>query len=272
MKYLVPFDFTEITKIALEHALKFSETDNGKIEVLHIISDEKERVAANQKFDELLESLDSKYLERITCKVREGNIFKDIAKEANEGGSDLMVMGTHGAKGLQKILGSHAIKVITSSGTPFVVTQSKKPTDQLNCIVLPVNLSNEKVQIAGFAGDIAKKFDAEVHIVLQPEKDEFLIKKLNSNILKVKRKLSSMEIKYKVQMLEGKSSFYKEMMDYGVSCSADMFAVGYYPETLFPQFEKFSQELITNELKLPVLIVNVEEIAGIKKNYSFLGN
>lgn len=269
MRYLVPYDFSAISKTALDHALSLSKIDNGNIELLHIIKDESKRVEAEVKFAELLRGIEEK--EKVSTKVREGDIYKDIAKEASEGNFQLFVMGTHGAKGLQKLLGSHALKVITSSATPFIITQTKGPTESVNRIVLPVDLSNERIQIAKFASDIAQKFNAEIHIVSQPKSDEFLANKLKNNITKVKRKLKSTEVKYEVHTLKGEDSFYKEIIDYGRDHNADMFAISYYPETLLPQFEKFSQELITNDLEIPVLIVDAEELIGVKTNYSFIG-
>lgn len=269
MRYLVPYDFSSISKTALDHALSFSKIDNGSIELLHIIKDESKRVEAEAKFTELLAGLEGK--EKVCTKVREGDIYTDIANEAKEGNFQLFVMGTHGAKGLQKLLGSHALKVITSSATPFIVTQSKGPLDSINRIVLPVDLSNERIQIAKFASDIAKKFEAEIHIVSQPKTDEFLANRLKNNITKVKRKLQSTGVKYEVHTLKGEDSFYKEIINYGAEHNADLFAISYYPETLLPQFEKFSQELITNDLEIPVLIVDAEELIGVKTNYSFIG-
>lgn len=271
MKYLVPYDFSSISRTALSHAFSFSKIDGGSIELLHIIKDESKRVEAVAKFTKLFLELDEAEKAILTSKVRVGDIYKDIAKEAQEGNFQLFVMGTHGAKGLQVLLGSHAIKVITSSATPFIVTQSKGPSDQIKRIVLPVDLSNERIQIAKFASDIAKKFDAEIHIVSQGKSDEFLANRLQNNITKVRKKLHSEGVKYELHTLDGQNSFYKEIIEYGAKHKADLFAISYYSETLLPQFEKFAQELITNSLEIPVLIVNAEELIGVKSNYSFVG-
>jgi len=174
MKYLVPVDFTTITKIALDHALSLSLSEGSEIEALHIIKNESERAQAEKKFIELINQLEPAAQERVSTKVSVGNIFQDISKEANDGGFQLLVMGTHGAKGLQKILGSHAIKVITSSKTPFIITQKKGPNKEgLKRIVLPVDLSYEKIQMVSFASNIAQKFNAEVHVVAKAKTDEF---------------------------------------------------------------------------------------------------
>ena len=271
MKYLVPFDFTPITRTALEHALFFSNTDNGQIELLHIIDKESKRAAVDAKFADFLAGLDPKDKSKISTKIREGDIYKDIAREAKEGNFQLLVMGTHGAKGLQKLLGSHAIRVITSSNTPFVVTQKEAPKASIERIVLPVDLSGERIQIATFASDLAKKFDAEVLLVHAEENDEFLTKRINNNLIKVKRTLQHKEVRYTITPIKAKKSWADEVIEYGKEHEADLFAIGYYPSTLLPQFESFSQDLITNRLGVPVLIANVEEVGGVRSNYSFVG-
>jgi molecular chaperone DnaK (HSP70) len=44
-------------------------------------------------------------------------------------------MGTHGMKGMQKLFGSNAMKVITSTAIPFVVIQQETEAKQLIKVV-----------------------------------------------------------------------------------------------------------------------------------------
>jgi nucleotide-binding universal stress UspA family protein len=271
VKYLVPFDFTPITRNALEHALFFSKSDSEKIVLLHIIEKEGQKEAAIKKFTDLITGLPEADQARIKTKIRQGDIYTDIAKEAKEGDFKLLVMGTHGEKGLQRILGSNAMKVITSCNIPFIVTQSKPPKKSVNRIVLPIDLSGERWQIATFASDLAQKFQAEVFLVHAQENDPYLVKRINNNIKKVKRVFKQKGIAFTISVIKSKKSWAKEVMAYGESINTDLFAIGYYPSTLLPQFERFSQDLITNPQETPVLITNVEEIAGVRTNYSFVG-
>lgn len=271
MKYLVPYDFTPIGRTALNHAYQISLAEPGEIVLLHIAADKDKKELASTKFKELISSLDADLAQRVGTRIRIGNIFKDISNEAEESGADLLVMGTHGAKGLQKMLGSYAIKVVTSSTVPFVITQQGEPKENIDLIVLPVDLSHEKIQIARFAANLAQKFKAAVHIVAIPQNDEFLINRLRNNITKVKGVLKKENINFQVALLEGKKAFHKEVMEYGSQNEASMYAIAHHPQTLIPQLEKFSQELITNADEIPVLIVNAKELVGVKSNYSFVG-
>lgn len=271
MKYLVPYDFTPITRSALNHALNVAQSQPGEIELLHVIAKEEDRAKAEQNFKDLLNELSSDIQKQLSTKVQVGDIFKDISRVAEENKVDWLVMGTHGAKGLQRIMGSYAIKVITGSKIPFIVTQEKGPSAVIKRIVVPIDLNKESILIIRFAAKIAKIFEAEVHLVSRPVTDEFLAKNLHNNLGMAKRFLKKEGVSYQVLSLEGKKPFHKEVIEYGAKERADLFAIAHHPESLLPQFDRFSQEIITNKLEVPVLIVKASEVTGVKTNYSFVG-
>lgn len=271
MKYLVPYDFSPITYTALKTAYEFSKAVSGKIELLHIIESKDQSAQAEKKFEDLISALDPELKERVSSKIRLGNIFKDINHEAQEGDFDLIFMGTHGAKGLQKLFGSKAMKVVMSSAVPLVISQEKEPQKEISKIVLPVDLSHEKIQIVKFAADLAVRFKAKVHIVSAAQSDEFLINRMRNNITKVKRMLMKEGIDFELNEVAGKASFQDELIAMASQLDADLIALAHHPQTLIPQLEKFSQALITNSEGIPVLIVNAKELIGVKANYSFVG-
>jgi nucleotide-binding universal stress UspA family protein len=267
MKYLIPYDFTPITRSALDHAISLSNAIPGHLELLHIIGSEKERSEAEAKLDAVKAEFPGA---DIDFKVRVGSIFNDIAKEAEESDAGLLVMGTHGAKGLQKVLGSHAIKVITSANTPFIITQKAGPKGGIKNIVLPVDLSLERLQVVDFAASLAKDLGAKVHLVCKSQTDEWLLKKLKTNISRAKSNLADNDIDHEVHELSGKKSFQNEVIEYGEKVGADLFAIAYYPETILPQFETFAQDMITNRLEVPVLVVKAREIMSVNSKYAFI--
>ncbi len=271
MKILVPYDFTSITRTALDHALFLAKLADAKIELLHLVDKESQIADAEHNFKELLKLIAEEDRNLISTKVQVGDIFKDITQEASEGNFQLLVMGTHGEKGLQKILGSNAIKVITSGNLPFLVTQSKGPEATIKHIVMPVNLTKESLQIVEFAANAAKRFDADIHIVHEPETDEWLVKKIRINVAHVNNYLNKEKVRHTVSSLPGKKSFAAEVIDYGAQHSADLFAVAHFTESILPQFDRFSQELITNKLQVPVLILNATDVGRVKGQYTFIG-
>ena len=95
----------------------------------------------------------------ITSFVRIGNIFEDIGDVAAELGISLIFMGTHKASRWQKLVGSRAIKVITSSPVPFIVAQEKlMNTNGYDNIVVPSRYKCGDQTKAGIGGQNSALF------------------------------------------------------------------------------------------------------------------
>ena len=81
-------------------------------------------VIPNQvKLKKLIENIEAPKGVSFSVNVCVGTIFEEIGKTASKQAAQLIIMGTHGATGLQKLFGSNAMKVITSSNTPFLIVQ-----------------------------------------------------------------------------------------------------------------------------------------------------
>src|SRR3982751_3604938 len=124
MKILVPIDFTPVTENALKYSIGLTDTlDVSEIILFNVVASEKERGSSSEKLNNLIQ----KYKDQAKCKienlVKPGNIFDQIGSSASDLQASLIVMGTHGIKGMQHIIGSRAMKVITNSETPYIVVQ-----------------------------------------------------------------------------------------------------------------------------------------------------
>lgn len=271
MKIIVPIDFTEISEPAIQHALSFAKSaEQSELILLHIIAKAGQEEEKKQQLDVLSQKFRNAQVS-ISTQVKQGDIFNDIAAVAEEEKANFIVMGTHGAKGLQKLLGSYAIKVINSSKVPFIITQKMQPSAGVNKIVLPVDLSKESLQIVKYATFLAKEFNAEMHVVAKPVKDEFLAKTLNNNLSIVRKHLKENNVSFELEVLEGAQSLQQEVIDYGAKHRADLFAIAHFSDSLLPQFDTFSQDMITNKLELPVLVISAKQVKAVTSTYSFIG-
>ena len=72
-------------------------------------------------------------------------------------------MGTHGSRGMQKIFGSNAMKVIVSAECPFIVIQKNTKPRDIKSVVVPIDLTKESLQIVNYAGDIANIYNARTN-------------------------------------------------------------------------------------------------------------
>lgn len=268
--YLVPVDFTTEAASAVKLALDLAKANDGSTYLLHIVSKSSEKVSARQQFGEFLSDFSKEELALISTNVIEGDIFNDIGKAGDILKAALIVMGTHGAHGMQKVFGSRAVKLINSSATPFLITQGKRDVERIKNIVMPFSFAKESIQITTFVGAIAKKFNATIHLCGFHDKDDWLDAKTKSNQLVVKRALDEMNASYEIAHLPPSKTYSRDLVEFAKSIDADMFAAAYYKEGILPAPKSFIQGMIENELNLPLMTVNAEELSVINSNYSFM--
>jgi nucleotide-binding universal stress UspA family protein len=263
-KYIVPHDFTAVADAATHHALNLATQTGAAVELLHIVKSDKAAAVAEEKFAEILKSLELNYKDQtVTTNIAKGSIFSDIARIAEESNAVLVVMGTHGAKGMQKVMGSYALKVITSASVPFLVVQEKHPQGKVGRIVLPVDLTLESVQVMRVASRLAQAFESEIHIVGNKESDKTMGMKVNNHIKVVGNQMVKDGVNYKVKLLEGGQSLHQKVQEYGKEVQADMYAIAYHTESLLPQFDRFAQSMLMNEDEIPVLVINSKQVAKL---------
>jgi nucleotide-binding universal stress UspA family protein len=262
--YIVTHDFTSVAEAAAKHAVELARQTKAKVMLLHIVKSDSEKAEALKKLEAEKAKLNLSATDPIVgVRVVAGSIFTDIAKVAKEENASFIMMGTHGAKGMQKVFGSFAIKVITSTDIPFIVVQDKVPADKIRTIVFPVDLTFESLQILNFAAMIAAEFDSEIHLVAVHETDRDLARKISNHIEVVKKQLNKKQVKFSIHLLEKSGNFQNMVINYAKEKNAEMIAMAYHSERLLPQFDPFAQTLITNDLKLPVMILNAKESGNL---------
>ena len=212
--YLVPHDFSEVSDGATRLALDLAEANDGTAYLLHVVSKTSDRIEARQLFKNLVSSMSSEDQGRVTTKVIVGDLFEDVGKAGDILKASLIVMGTHGAKGMQKLFGSHAVKMISNASSPFLITQGKKKVEKINTIVMPFSFAKESLQIITFASSMAQKFKAKIHLVGYHDSDSWLNKKTQANQLIARRHLDEHKIDYEIVNLDREESYEKELLKY----------------------------------------------------------
>lgn len=268
--YLVPHDFSEVSHSATRLALDLAEAHNGTAYLLHVVSKHSDRIEARQTFQNLVAEMSPEDQSRVTTKVIVGDLFEDVGKAGDILKTSLIVMGTHGAKGMQKLFGSHAVKMISSASSPFLITQGKKKVEKIDTIVMPFSFAKESLQIITFASSMAKKFKAKIHLVGYHDSDQWLKKKMQSNQLIARRHLEENNIAYEIVNLGRQDSYEKELVSYSKSVDADIIAAAYFKEGILPSPNSFIQTMIENEEQIPLLTVNSDELSVINSNFSFM--
>lgn len=256
--FIVPHDFSEVADNALSHAITTAKVVDAKIYLLHVVSKQKEISKAEEELQKVIKRFESENIE-IVPKVRMGNIFDDIGNFASENHAELIFMGTHGASGWQHIAGSYALKVITNSSVPFVIVQKETEigTNGYDEIVVPLDLHKETKQKLAIVASMAKYFKSRVHVVTPNETDEYLKEQVNINVIFAERFFKERDIEMTATVAPS-SGFDKEVVKVAIEKDADLIAImNQNKDKLLPAFgSNYEQYMITNDAKIPVLVVN----------------
>lgn len=261
--YLVPHDFSKVAGAAVNHALVLAKSANAEVIILHLVDDKSKILSGQKKITQYIDSLNLPSSVKVSPLVIKGSIFEDIGRIAQKHNCGKIVMGTHGASGLQKIFGSNAIKVIRSTSLPFYIVQDSSPTDKIENIVVPIDVSKESIQIISHAADIAFLFNAKIHVIAENQRDQILSRQMKNRIKLVEDKFKELGIEANVEMFEAKGSYSAKILKYADKVKADLIAVAYHTESLIPAFDTFHQGLLTNKLKIPVLIIQSKEVTSM---------
>ncbi|MCB9224267.1 MAG: universal stress protein [Crocinitomicaceae bacterium] len=264
---LVPHDFTTVANMATNYAISMAKEMQANVELLHVVKDAKGTSKAKAEFEKVIAGLkDLPANVQVNYHIKSGSIFTDIAAAAQELHSSLIIMGTHGSKGLQqKMFGSFALKVITSTHVPFLVVQDNVKGVNLNKIVVPLDESQESLQIEQVTTAMADIFKSEVHILTEKKVDSNLKLKVAVHSGLLSKQLKESGLSYVTEVIKKEKGYSVDIANYAVKNDAHLIAFAYHSDSLLPQFDTFAQNLITNKQGVPVLVVNSKE-AG---NYFF---
>jgi nucleotide-binding universal stress UspA family protein len=255
---LVPWDFTKIAEYALEYAVKIAKNEGNEIHVLHIAkkAEEVEKLAG------MLEIMAVEAFKKFNIKpkviVKEGNIFTTIGEIAEDIKAELVVMGTHGIRGMQKLTGSWALKVIASSKIPFIIVQAPPVETRFESIVFPIDFKKENKEKVQWLVNLYQMFRPRIHILKTKNTDVRLVKNVNANIAFTKMILDQKNVEYEIVTAEGKKSFAKETIDYAQKIDAELILIMTTKNIGFTDyvFGADEQYIIANSAKIPVMCIN----------------
>jgi nucleotide-binding universal stress UspA family protein len=180
-------------------------------------------------------------------------------------------MGTHGMKGMQKLTGSWALKVIVKSKIPFIVIQGP-PADQerYHNIIFPVDFrgeNKEKMKMAIFMG---KYFESKVHMFVAVSTDKNLSKKTKTNLNFGVKYLIQNNIDYEIHEVP-KGNFAQQTIDFAQKINADLILIVTTKNITFADYVVGASEqyIIANSSRIPVCCVNPK--VSYAKTGQFMG-
>jgi len=255
---MVPWDFSEKAEFALEHAIRLGKILNTDIELIHIVKKEKELEDATNRLNQVIEETDKKHGVKPMSLIKVGNIFTTISEIATEMHAEMVIMGTHGMKGMQKLTGSWALKVIAGSKVPFIVVQKPPTTHGFTNIVFPVDFRKENKEKINWIYYIARLYNSKFYIIKAKSTDKKFIKGIHSNLLFTKKFLSNNQIPYEIHTAEGKKDFTTETIEFAHQIDADLILIMTTKNINLADYVigAHEQQIISNKYQIPVMCIN----------------
>ncbi len=275
---LVPTDFSEVADCALKHAIAVAKAYKNEITLMYIVEDgflggifsksqsEIMKDAIVTKLNVKAQEIERETGIKVTTRAESGKVYKTISEIANAEKFDSIIMGSHGASGLEQIVGSNASRTIQYAEVPVVVVKSTSlGAEGYKKIVMPFDLTIESKQKLEWGINIAQKFNSEIHIVYSKSDDEYLDAKMKANIAQVKHTLEDHKVKY--VMYEFKDSvldnFANEIHNYANIIKADLIVAMTHTEKGISEMiiGTLTQQLVNRANNVAVMCIHPKETA-----------
>lgn len=218
-KILVAIDFSDCSLNALEHAIVIADKAGTDVHMVWVETNEilkhTPRKSKEQKLKDIaveeFDKLVAKYRvgltdNKIDYSIRQGKIYQEIVSEAEEINAWFIVTGTHGVSGFEEFfMGSNANKIVTASFLPIItIRQSDRTVERyLKRIVVPIDSTLETRQKVPYAVEIAKVFDAELHVLkVYTSSLESLMERTDQYVEQVEAYLESEGVNFRVVILK----------------------------------------------------------------------
>lgn len=192
-KILVPVDFSEFSEYALEVAASLAKKHNSEILVFHMlgisesvfVANEAVEIAEAKYYMAMAKERFSTFLDRdflkgikLTQIIQNYKVFSEVNELAKETDIDLIVMGSHGSKGLSEFfVGSNTEKVIRTSTVPVLVIKKSEPGFKLKKVVFACDFKIENLYAFIHAVKLFSENKAEINLVYVNRPSEYFITK-----------------------------------------------------------------------------------------------
>lgn len=258
---LVPTDFSEVCANAINQAASAAKLLQYKLVLLHVIDKNTKSFLKHEGegidyVDKQLQSIAADVIADFGIEVdaiaKEGDIFSTIGEVATQVDASFMYLGTHGKVGMQKLTGSYALKVVTSSPVPVIVVQKRQFDGPYTEIVFPITSDAGIWEKTEWATHIAKQFKATIKIYQQAGEN------IDKAVAGITGHFHKNDVQYTIDVAPKSSGFSSQVIDFATTNNADMILIMTNPEKGLTSFilGSYDEEMIFNTSQIPVMCVN----------------
>jgi nucleotide-binding universal stress UspA family protein len=176
---IVGIDFSKTSLHALQYAIFHANKTSADVMIIWvdaqttsetIFSDGSAelREDANRNFEDIMKKYKG-LMEKgeLTYKLRKGKVYFEIATLAKQINADLVITGTHGLTGFEEYwIGSNANRIVINAPCPVITIRNQFDfSSGISNIVVPIDHTKNTRQKVPFAVEIAKYWNAKIHLL-----------------------------------------------------------------------------------------------------------
>ncbi len=279
-KILVPYDFSDVARHALDFAAQIARKANSDtITLINIIeqptpsdfktmgmsgADPMQNIwikkmidKADSNMEEIMSEESFKDL-NLKYKIVLGNPFKELSEEIKTQGVELVVMGTSGASGLEEFFtGSNAERMVRYSKAPVITLSEATTLEAVNDIAFASNFHEVSEEFIGHVKNLQSMFGAKLRLVKINTPASFTTTRHD------KKQMEDFIAKYKIENCTYESYNHSNEEDgvlaYAEDIEADLIAIGTKQRKGVGHFLAGSiAEDVVNHAKVPVWTFGLE--------------
>lgn len=259
---LVPYDLTETTKAAVLFAAKLAQKSGSGVKILHIeTSDSSDDVAS--QLESLAGQLKAELGVYAQYLIRKGNLIKEISNEANSRNYSMVIIGSHGIKGMKdSLFGMDVLKLVKAIAVPVVALQKGFSADPagMSEILLPASSHHVFEKKVNAVITLARLFSSTVHVYTVEKPGFEWSDSLKRNIELAVSKLESSNVNFKrvnEQQTTYSPGYAKQILKYAQQSGAGLIAVvSTASDEYYYIADSDKERLLTNDQNIPVLCVS----------------
>jgi nucleotide-binding universal stress UspA family protein len=277
-KVLIPTDFSETGRLAIEHGAFMAKLFKADLYLLHVLEvneytyDIPEPILrltnleavqgiAMRKLAEIAEGIRKDHGLIAKTMSSTGKIASEVVSYADENKIDIIVMGTHGASGFEEyFMGSNAHKIVTRAHCPVITIQTQAKKLGFTEIVVPIDNKFHSREKINYALELASHYSAKVHILgLIESHDDNDEGKFNIKLDSVEEIVKASGLPYTRKSVEG-TNLAVSAMEYSKTINADLIVINTDQESeLTGMFMGPFAKQIVNHSRIPVMSVKPTE-------------
>lgn len=258
---LVLVDFTETADRSVQQAVSLAAHDGGELVICHVAGSRDSDDDIEPKLQEYLRKVEETGLHGRTL-IGHGNLFKEASSIVKHLQPDLVVVGTHGVRGLkQNIFGADIYRLVSGLPAPTLVVNDHADTVKggYRKVLMPVSHHANYVEKIKTTSRLLSP-DGEIVIFAISKPGLELDEQIKQNINAAKVWLEESQINFEYQEVDSKKyslGYAKETLAAISDQEVDLISIMTNVSEQGALFGKMDKEnLLVNQIGLQVLCTN----------------